>query len=351
MLGLGPRGHIHAKGFLDNEDRFELAALCDLNVQRLNEAGQKYGIDHVYTDANTMLDEVRPDVFCFVTLPELRLSMIELAIRYGVKAVAFEKPMGTSLQEARDIRDLCASGNIKAIVSHQQKYLSSMQRLKAILDAGEIGQIEKIHATTLPWTSQLGTHFMDYMIWANGGKRAQWVVGHVHGKNQLSDSHPSPDYLFGQAYFENGVRGIIECGYLSPIPVEGEDKFWVNNRLTVHGTHGYVWAETDGRWGALTRSSQGETIGGQDDIWLVQHHTIQGPYLRELAEWLDDETKVHSCNVETAYHGYEILEGMILGALDCKRIDLPLEGAEAGNLNERMRKELPDMAGLTGSAV
>lgn len=342
LLGLGARGQIHARGFLDHSDRFELSAICDLNWERLEEARRKFDIAHVYTNAETMLEEIQPDIFCFATLPDLRVAMVELAVRCKVKAVAFEKPMATSLREARTIADLCERNGMKAIVSHQQKYLTSMQRLKRIIDSGEIGDIVKMHATTLPWASQLGTHFIDYMIWANGGSRAQWVVGHIHGKQKLADSHPSPDYLFGQILFANNVRGIIECGYLSPVVVKGEEKFWVNNRLTVYGSHGYAWAETDGRWGGITRSSGGEPLGGQDDPWTRQSDVIQGPYLRDFADWLDDENKQHSCSVDIAYHGYEILEGVIVSALDKQRIDLPLREGEAANSNERMARELAD---------
>jgi hypothetical protein len=70
-----------------------------------------------------------------------------------------------------------------------------------------------------------------------------------------------------------------------------------------------------------------------------------------LADWLDDEadcsspTKVHPCNVNSAYHGYEILEGMCLSALDNVRVDLPLRNPEASaDVLERMRSELPPSA-------
>jgi hypothetical protein len=48
--------------------------------------------------------------------------------------------------------------------------------------------------------------------------------------------------------------------------------------------------------------------------------------------------------VQTAYHGYEILEGMCLSALNHARIDLPLDAGHADDINERMRRELSDVA-------
>lgn len=354
QVGLGNRGRIHAAGFLANPDRFELVALCDLDEARLRQGAELCGVRATYADAEQMLSEAHPEVFCFVTQPDVRLPMVELGIRYGVKAIALEKPMATSLREAKAIADLCARHHVKAVVSHQQKYLTSMQQLKHIVDAGEIGQVHTIQASTQGWLSQLGTHFMDYALWINGGVPARWVVGHAHGKEMLSDRHPSCDYILGEVLFENGVRAIVECGYLSrrhmDHSVDGRPhgySFWVDNRLTAYGTHGYAWADTDGRWGAFTRSSRGEVIGDRGDPWRVQEQArLQPLYLRDLADWLDDDSRVHPCNVGISYHGYEVLEGLCLSAMDHTRVDLPLDAGRCPDMNERMRRELPDVPPL-----
>jgi predicted dehydrogenase len=255
--------------------------------------------------------------------------------------MAFEKPMATSLREAWTITDLCRRRGVKAIVSHQQKYLTSMQRLKDIVDGGEIGEVTEIHATTQGWLSQLGTHYMDYVLWVNHGQRGKWVVGHVHGTEKLSDSHSSPDYLMGQVAFDNGVRAIIECGYASPSYMR-PDKFWFDNRLTVYGTHGYAWADTDATWATFSSGSRGQLVQEQGEPWRVQEkQRLQVLYLADLANWLDDDARVHPCNVELAYHGYEILEGMCLSALDNRRVDLPLPHPETSeDVLERMRRGL-----------
>ena len=339
IVGLGARGMVHARGFMENSDQFELVAICDLDTERLQKAADKLGIGRIYTDAEQMLMEIRPDVFCFATLPNTRKSMIELAVKYQVKGIAFEKPLATSLQEAREIVSLCKTAGIKAVVSHQQKYLTSLKKVEEIVQLGDIGEITKIHATCQAWLSQLGTHYMDYILWISGNTKAKWVVGHVHGKNKLDDHHPSPDYILGEVELTSGIRAYIECGYLSPSQMD-ESKFWVDNRLTVYGTHGYVWGDTDGRWGAFTRSSQGETIGGNGELWDVQEKKIQTQYLKEFADWLDNDEAVHSCNVEIAYHGYETLEALCISALDHKIVYLPMEANQNVDIIQRMKNEL-----------
>ena len=343
IMGLGVRGKIHVNGIAENKGRYRIVGLCDNHKENMDLMKEKYSLDDVpcFADVEEMLKTTRPEVFVFATYPDLRLSMIELAIRYGVRAISLEKPMAESLQEARTMKELCAKNGIKAVVCHQQKYLSQMQALKKRIEDGEIGDITKIHVETQAWFSQLGTHYVDYMLWANGGYKAKWVCGHVHGPICLDDTHPAPDYLLGTCEMENGVHGYVECGYLSEAhnpPEYGSS----DNRLTVYGTDGYVYAETDGFWGACTKATNGRLIKGKDPGWRNhQQVPIQTDYYRDFADWLDDDSKVHSCNIDTAYHGYEILEGMCLSALRNVRIDLPITDLDYEPVVEQMHRELP----------
>lgn len=341
QVGCGARGKTHIKGFVENSDRFEIVGLCDLNESVMKEAADRYGVHApLYTDAERMLAETKPDIFCFVTHPDLRLSLVELGVKYQVKGISLEKPMATSLKDARQMRDLCDQNGIKAIVCHQHKYLASMKKLKAIVDSGEIGKIEKIHVGTQAWLSQLGTHYMDYALWINGGKRAKWVVGHVHGRKRLFDGHPSPDFVNGTILLEDRVRLYFECGYLSEQNLAEKD-FWTDDRLTVYGSHGYAWAECNGAWAAFTKSTDGQLIKGQGDEWDKQSLVIQAPYIRDLADWMDDDNKVHPCNMDISYHGFEILEGLCLSALDNVKIDFPITVPAYEDVLKRMERELP----------
>jgi len=176
QVGVGGRGKIHANAFLKLLERFELVGLCDLDREKLNAYAGEKGPDSrdpvkrdlppniLYGDAEEMLAETKPDVFCFVTQPNLRLPMVELAGKYGVKGLAFEKPMATSLKEAWAITKLCREHNIKAVVSHQHKYLTSLQKAKAIVDAGDIGEISYINATCQAWLSQLGSSLRSKLL-------------------------------------------------------------------------------------------------------------------------------------------------------------------------------------------
>lgn len=363
VMGLGVRGKIHIHGLLGNPDDFEITGICDIKQEALDLVAEEYHLQHVpqFLDVEEMLKTVRPEVFVFVTYPDMRLNMIELAIRYGVKAVSFEKPMAESLPEAKRMVDLCHEHGIKAIVCHQQKYLTQFQRMKEKVDSGVIGRITKIHVETQAWFSQLGTHYIDYALWISGGRRAKWVCGHAHGTNALSDTHPSPDYLLGTLELENGgnfpeekpetdeevqerngIKVYVECGYLSEAH-SIERYASSDNRLTVYGENGYMYAETDGFWGECSPETGGKLVKGKDAGWRYhQQVPIQTPYYTQFAQWLEDDAKVHPCDIDTAYHGYEILEGMCISALDNVRVDLPIQNLNYPPVLERMEKELPE---------
>ncbi|MBZ9939324.1 Gfo/Idh/MocA family oxidoreductase [Mesorhizobium sp. BR1-1-16] len=343
IAGCGPRGAYHAEGFAANADRFDVTACCDLDVGRAEEFARRFGIGKVYSDVDAMLAAEKPYVFCFATLPDVRLSLVELGIKHGVKVIAFEKPVATELAEAQQIFERCREAGIKLVVSHQQKYGPHFQAVKRIVESGEIGKVTKIHATARPWLSQLGTHFMDYMLYFNGRSPVKWVVAQAIGTGMLTDSHPSADYVIADMEFENGVRGIFECGAHAPHFVPGENplrdiKFWTDSSITIHGTHGYAEVTTGNGYRAFTRNSQGEMIEGDGNFNPSYEQPL---YIRDLADWLDGKIATHPCDGDIAYHGFQAVMAMYMSALDRKRVDLPLAEIPQGSLIARLGETLP----------
>ena len=352
QIGLGPRGIIHLTGFEANSDRFKIAGICDLIPERVKAAADmfSYENDMLFDDAEQMIAKLRPDIVSFATLPHVRSEIVELAVKYKAIGLVFEKPMATSLKEARYITELCEKNNIKAIVCHQHKYLESFQKLNEYIESGELGKIYRIDDVCQAFMAQLGTHYMDYILWANRGVGAESVIGHIHGTFMLTDSHPSPDHFMGEIVMKNGVRSNLQCGYFSKrhsnYQIDYEKKifpiqYWTDDRLTVYGDTGYAWAECNGRWGAFTSKTEGKIVGGKCTGFLDEQDAMQIMYTKDFTAWLDDDDKIHPCNIKQAYHGHEIIEAICLSALDKTRIDLPLLPPFPENILTRMEKELP----------
>jgi predicted dehydrogenase len=291
---------------------------------------------HLYTDAEAMLAAERPEVLCFATPPAIRLPLVELGVTYGVKAIAFEKPMALSLAEAKAILDLCTAAQVKMIVCHQWKYQAHWQKVCELVQSGTVGDIRLIHATSRPSMLRVGTHLVDTMLWLNGGHRGAWVIGQAHGTTTYQEDHPCPDYVMGVIQFANGVRGLLECGTLAPQRM-ADDDFWSDSTVTVYGTHGAVACSGDG-WRAVSAASGETMMAGPCDP------TPQEPrWLRELTTWLDHPAQEHPCNGAVAYHGFELLMGIALSSLERRQITMPIQPLPSESVLARLAHILPEI--------
>ena len=81
---MGKRGMHHAAAFHANS-KFQVVGICDIDQARLDAAAPKVGNPKTSTDARALAKEVKPDLFCFCTLPNLRLEFVKLGIESGAK--------------------------------------------------------------------------------------------------------------------------------------------------------------------------------------------------------------------------------------------------------------------------
>ena len=322
ILGTGKRGKVHADYF-HKDDRFQVVGICGRDQERAQAALELAGKPEFYSDLVRMLRETKPDVFCFCTPCTVRLPIVRAGVEAGCKLIAYEKPMATSFREATEMAELCRKAGVKTVLCHQLKYGPHFQKAKEIISSGALGRIHTVYGTTLGWMLQMGTHIMDYVRFFNNEADAVWVLGQVHGREKLTDVHPSPDFATGLIQFNNGVRGIVEIGSLAQDVPEVE-YFWHKVRVGAQGTEGFAEALIGGGWRAVTRDSGGPISG--PGAWSAQND--QPRYIRDIALWLDDPKQVHPCNGESAYKGFEILMAICRSAIERRPIQLPLEPGE-----------------------
>ncbi|MCS7310445.1 MAG: Gfo/Idh/MocA family oxidoreductase, partial [Armatimonadetes bacterium] len=238
VVGMGKRGMHHATTFHANP-RFEVVGICDIDAAKLQSAAAQLGNPLTSTDAAELLQRTKPDVFCLTTMPNIRYSMIQLAVEAGVRLIAYEKPMALSLREARQIMELVRQAGVKTVVSHQHRYGAHYQKVKEIIASGAIGRVHTVYGHATGWMLHMMTHLIDYMRWYNDNAEAEWVMAQASGRGKLSDNHPSPDYIAGVIHFANGVRGYIECGAGAP-DVPEVDYWWRKARIGAQGTEGFA---------------------------------------------------------------------------------------------------------------
>jgi len=286
-------------------------------------AAERFDISYTNTDAAQMLADTQADIFTFCTLPTVRLPLIRVGVEAGVKLIAYEKPMAMSTSEALEMMKLLRDAGIKSVVSHQHRYGEHYKKVKEIVDSGAIGRVHTVYGHATPWMLHLITHLIDYIRWYNGNAEAEWVVGQAAGKEKFEDVHPSPDYITGLIQFENGVRGIVECGEGAP-DVPEVDYWWRKCRVSVQGAEGFAEVLTGGGWRAITRDSGG-VISGPGNM---DYDHDMPPYVQQIADWLDDPAQVHPCNGESAFKGLEIMMAICRSVVQRGKVSLPLGPGE-----------------------
>ena len=332
VVGLGKRGLHHAAAFQAN-GRFEIVGLCDIDRARLDAAVAKFGVGVKGTDAREVAAAAKPDVFCFCTLPHVRTAMIRAGIDSGARLIAMEKPVALSSAEGFKLRSMLEMSGVKAVVSHQHRYGVHYQKVHEVVAGGSLGHIHTVYGTATGWMMHMLSHLIDYMRWFNGEVEAQWVMGQAAGRTKLADAHPSPDYIGGFIHFANGVRGIVECGAGAP-DVPEVDYWWRKCRIGAQGSDGFAEVLTGGGWRAVTRQ------GASSGEGCMNYDLDMPPYIQHMADWLDDEKKVHPCNFESAYQGFEIMMALCRSAALGGQVALPL--ASGADELQFLRTHLPD---------
>jgi len=320
VAGLGKRGLHHATFFKANP-RFELIGISSRDTARLQGALGKLGNVPSSSDARALACSEKPDVFCFCTPPNVRLGMIKIGIECGAKLIAFEKPVALTSAELFDIRDGLRQAGVKAVVSHQHRYGAHYRAVKRVIASGALGRVHTVYGAATGWMTHMLSHLIDYTCWFNNYAPAAWVMAQGAGRSKFADSHPSPDYIGGFVQFANGVRGSYECGAGAPDQPEVA-KWWGKNRIGAQGVEGFAEVLTNGGWRAVTKS--GGCQGGED---AMNYDLDMPPYIQEIADWLDDDRKVHSCNFENACQGAEIMLAMQRSAAEGGQVALPLSSA------------------------
>ncbi len=148
VAGIGVGG----KGSSDIEQAarvMEVAALCDIDEQRLNQRASSWPSARKYTDYRKLFDEMLKQIDAVVvstpdhshTLPSV------LAMRAG-KHVYCQKPLTHTVAEARLMREEAARNKVCTQMGNQGSALSGLRRAVELVHAGIIGPVKEAHVWT-----------------------------------------------------------------------------------------------------------------------------------------------------------------------------------------------------------
>ena len=162
-----------------------VGAVCDVDEDRARALAQQYEIPRVYGDWRQMLAQEEPDIVS-VCLPNALHCEVTLAALKGGAHVLCEKPLATSVTEARAMFDAAHRCGRHLMAAHHFRFDVAAQAIKKGVDSGALGEIYYSEATALrrmgipSWGAyhqrslaggclmDYGVHALDQTIWLAG---------------------------------------------------------------------------------------------------------------------------------------------------------------------------------------
>nr|MDQ3328631.1 Gfo/Idh/MocA family oxidoreductase [Chloroflexota bacterium] len=100
VIGLGEVGQItHLPILQAMNDRYEIGAICDISRELLHSQGERYNVEHRYTDAGELAAQEDLDAVFVLNSDEYHTECTIAALKHG-KHVLVEKPMCLTDAEA-----------------------------------------------------------------------------------------------------------------------------------------------------------------------------------------------------------------------------------------------------------
>lgn len=138
VIGLGRHGLRHIAA-LEKIATVKLVAVCDQRAEAV--AGMVEGREGVagYTDWQQLLETEKLDLVSVVTNGPSHAPITIAAARRNVRYVMCEKPMATSVKDAREMIEVAHEHGTRLAVAHARRWVKSYRALRDLISGGVIG--------------------------------------------------------------------------------------------------------------------------------------------------------------------------------------------------------------------
>lgn len=276
IIGVGNMGQRHA-GLIQSNPRLELYGMTDMDAARAKSAAASFGCRAFESVEDLLASEVE---MVFITVPNTAHGPLCLQALNAGKHVFVEKPLATSLQDAKAIRDLQKETGLHVFVGYNRRFAPVYLEAKAKVSQPDFKPVNVNiiqndgDMQNPPWLTDIKmtggfmydttVHFLDM---------ARYLLGDICELRALGAAsfYPIEDGFAVQLRFKSGAFGVISsCGYAS----------WISpfERVQVVGDHKSVITEEldtcrySGGLGAVVEGKEFSTLEHNEKWGYAQMH-------------------------------------------------------------------------------
>lgn len=229
VVGAGIYGINHIRAYHWNDD-VNLKAVCDMNPKRREDIAAEFGVK-AYATVEEMLAGETLDAVSVATPDQHHAAPALAAIAAGLH-VLVEKPLATTLEDARAIIAAAEAQGVRVAVDYHKRWDPAAIQIKNQLAQPETGapirgymnmdDVIDVPSKWFNWSDGsspvhfLGTHCYDQIRWFMG---CEVVQVHAVGTKQVLAAKGIDTYDTIQAFLkmENGCWWTVENGWIYPM--------------------------------------------------------------------------------------------------------------------------------------
>ncbi|MFD2114428.1 Gfo/Idh/MocA family protein [Paenibacillus yanchengensis] len=239
IIGVGNMGKGHIRYLQAGEvTGVTLVAVCDKLESNLKWAEEQLGEQVLrYADPNAMLDSGEIDAVLIATPhyshPELSIACFERNLH-----VLVEKPAGVYTKQVREMNEAWEKTNVKFSMMYNQRTNPIYQKLKDLVDSGELGEIRRTNWIITNW-------YRTQSYYDSGSWRATWA-GEGGGVLLNQDPHQLDLWQWTVDMMPKRVRAFCYFGKHRNIEVEDDVTAFVEYENGATGVFVTTTGETPG---------------------------------------------------------------------------------------------------------
>jgi predicted dehydrogenase len=276
IVGLGFVGRAHLEAL--RRLGISVHGVLGSTPERSKAASESLHLPHSYSSIEELAADASVQVVHLCTPNHLHFQEASQLLRAG-KHVLCEKPLALDSRESAALVSLIKETGLVGSVAYNLRYYPLCQEARALIRKGAIGQVKLVHGSFLQdwllfptdWNwrleaklggdlravSDIGTHWLDLVMWLTGSKIAELCAdlatvlptrrrpkGRVETFQKATGMQTeevmisTDDYASVLLHFENEMRGVMTVSQVSP------------------GRKARLWLEIDGSEGSLAFDSE-----------------------------------------------------------------------------------------------
>jgi len=224
FIGCGEVAELKSGPAFNDVTGSHVEAVMSRTEERARSYAERHGVNKWYTDAQKLIDDPNVNAIYLATPPSSHATFAIMAMRAG-KPVYVEKPLASNYEDCARINRISEDTGVPCFVAYYRRYLPYFQRVKEIINSGQIGQVAyvQVRFTTPPRPEDYqenkpwrlipdiagGGYFYDLAAHQLGLLQDLFgVIVRAHGyKTNRAHLYDAEDTVSASFRFENGLVG------------------------------------------------------------------------------------------------------------------------------------------------